>query len=270
MNLGFKLSMRRWIPVPALALVLTVAVSIPAHAQATTSGPAPAKPVPAAGTVATPTADQILDTYVKAIGGREAWKKLTSRVTIGTIEVSAMGLSGTIEMHEKAPNQLVARITINGASFSQGFDGTVGWADDPQNGLREQTGTELTETKRDADFYHPLDLRQLYSKFTVTGIEKINDRDAYVIEAATSDGETDKMYFDVQTGLVGRIVGHHHSPEGVSEFTEDLGDYREVDGIKLPFSVHQSSADSAFTIKFAEVHHNVPIDNSEFSKPATQ
>jgi hypothetical protein len=251
--------MRRWIPVPALGLWFVVVVSIPAHAQATTSAPSPAKPVPAVGTVATPTADQILDTYVKAIGGREAWKKLTSRVTIGTIE-----------MHEKAPNQLVARITINGASFSQGFDGTVGWADDPQNGLREQTGTELTETKRDADFYHPLDLRQLYSKFTATGIEKINDRDMYVIEAVTSDGETDKMYFDVETGLVGRIVGHHHSPEGVSEFTEDLGDYREVDGIKLPFSVQQSSADSAFTIKFAEVHHNVPIDNSEFSKPAAQ
>jgi hypothetical protein len=208
--------------------------------------------------------------YVKAIGGREAWKKLTSRVSIGTIEVPTMGLSGTIEMHEKAPNLLVARITINGASFSQGFDGTAGWADDPQNGLREQTGTELTETKRDADFYHPLDLRQLYSKFTVTGTEKINDRDTYVVEAATSDGEADKMYFDVQSGLVRRIVGHHHSPEGVSEFTEDLDDYREVDGIKLPFSVHQSSADSAFTIAFAEVHHNVPIENSEFSKPAAQ
>ena len=270
MRLSFKLCVQRSIEVWVLALVLALALGAPVFAQSATTAAAPAKPAPAANAVPTPTADQILDTYVKAIGGREAWKKLTSRVTIGTIEVPAMGLSGTIEMHEKAPNLVVARITINGASFSQGFDGSIGWADDPQNGLREQTGAELTETKRDADFYHPLDLRQLYSKFTVTGIEKINDRDMYVIEASAANGEIDKMYFDFQTGLVQRIVGHHHSPDGVSEFTEDLSDYREVDGIKLPFLVHQSSAESTFTITFAEVHHNVPLVNSEFSKPAAQ
>ena len=250
-------------------VALSLCMGVPALAQSPATATAPAKSAaaPAAAAVL-PSADQILDTYVKALGGREAWKKLTSRVSIGTIEIPALNLSGAIEMHEKAPDQVVANITINGAKFSQGFDGAVGWSDDPQNGLREQSGTELAETKRDADFYHPLDLRQLYSKFTVTGAEKVDDRDAYVMEATAPEGESDKMYFDAQTGLLLRIIGHHHAPEGVTEFTEDLSDYREVDGIKLPFLVHQAGADSSFTIKFTEVHHNVPIENSLFSKPA--
>jgi zinc protease len=243
-------------------LALSLCMGIPALAQSPANRAAPAT------SAALPSADQILDTYVKALGGREAWKKLTSRVSIGTIEIPALNLSGAIEMHEKAPDQVVANITINGAKFSQGFDGAVGWSDDPQNGLREQSGTELAETKRDADFYHPLDLRQLYSKFTVTGAEKVDDRDANVMEATAPEGESDKMYFDAQTGLLLRIIGHHHSPEGVTEFTEDLSDYRDVDGIKLPFLVHQAGAESSFTIKFTEVHHNVPIENSVFSKPA--
>jgi zinc protease len=249
-------------------LGMAFAVSIPAFAQAPPSAPAPSKPSSTVSAAATPSAEQILDTYVKALGGREAWKKLTSRESVGTIEIPAMNLSGTIDLREKAPDQVVANITINGAKFSQGFDGAVGWSDDPQNGLREQAGTELAETKRDADFYHPLDLRQLYSKFTVTGIEKVDERDAYIVVATPPEGEPDKMYFDVQTGLLLRIIGHHHSAEGVAEFTEDLSDYRETDGIKLPFTVHQAGGDSTFTIKFTKVHHNITIENSEFSKPA--
>lgn len=256
---------RRWIAVATMAL----AMSLAALAQSPSSAPAASTPAPAAKAPATPSADQILDRYVKAIGGREAWKKVTSRISTGTIDVPAMSLSGTIEMREKAPNKLIASITINGAKFTQGFDGSVGWANDPQNGLREQTGPELAETKRDSDFYHPLDLRQLYSNFKVTGVEKVNDRDAYVVEASSVDGGNDRMYFDVQTGLVLRIMGQHHMPEGVIAFTEDLEDYREVDGIKLPFTVHQASADSTFTIQFSEVKHNVPFEDSEFSNPAS-
>ena len=83
-----------------------------------------------------------------------------------------------------------------------GFDGTTGWSNDPQNGLREQTGEELAETKRDSDFYHPLDLKQMYSKIAVTGTDKIDDRDAYALEASSGELGTDKIYFDAQTGLV--------------------------------------------------------------------
>ena len=251
--------------------VITFGLSLPAMGQAPQKASATA-PSPAASpdSAALPSADNILTRYVEAIGGRAAWQKLNSRISTGTIEVPAMNLSGTVEMHEKAPNSMLAVIVINGAAYRQGFDGSAGWADDPQNGLRQMDGVELDETRRDSDFYHPLDLKKIYSNFTVTGRDKIRERDTYVVEAALPGGGPDRLYFDVQSGLVLRIISQHHTPEGVITFTEDLSDYRDVDGVKLPFTVHQSSAESDFTIRFSEVRHNVAQEDAQFSKPAAQ
>jgi zinc protease len=252
---------------------LTIVMGPVAYAQSPTSASPDPKAAPTAGArvpAAVPalTADQVLENYIKAIGGRENWKKLTTLISTGTIDVPAMNLSGLVTVREKAPNRSIFTVNFNGAVFQQGFDGTIGWSDDPQNGLREQTGEELAETKRDSDFYHPLDLKQIYSKITVTGTDKIHDRDAYVVEASSGDLGTDKIYFDTQNGLVLRIVGQHHTMDGPATFTEDFSDFREVDGIKLPFTVHQESASSTFTIKFTEIRHNEAIEDAAFAKPA--
>jgi zinc protease len=248
--------------------MLVALMGFSAQAQGT------AQPAPATGatpTAATPTADQVLDHYVNAIGGRAAWTKLNSRVSKGTIEIPAMNnLSGTVEIHEKAPNSMLAVITLSGAVFEQGFDGTMAWSDDPQNGLRVLSGAELDDAKREADFYHPLDLKKLYAKMTVTGTEKVAEHDAYVIEAASAGGDPDKMYFDTQSGLLVRAVNHRHTPDGVAVFQAEVEDYKDVDGIKLPFTVHQTSAESAFTIRFTEIHHNLQLADEQFAKPAAE
>ncbi len=244
------------------------ATSAPSDPKAASAAAAPAPAAPAPAAVPALTADQVLENYIKAIGGREAWKKLTTRISTGTIDVPAMNLSGLVTVREKAPNRSIFTVNFNGAVFQQGFDGTIGWSDDPQNGLREQMGEELAETKRDSDFYHPLDLKQMYSKITVTGTDKIDDRDAYVLEASSGDLGTDKIYFDTQNSLVLRIVGQHHTVDGPATFTEDFSDFREVDGIRLPYTVHQESPNSTFTIKFTEIRHNEAIEDAAFAKPA--
>jgi hypothetical protein len=255
----------------ALAWLGVAFVSTAATAQSPGQAGAPGGTQTAAKPAAIPTTEQILDRYVKAIGGREAWLKSTSRVTTGTIEVPSMNLSGMVMIHEKAPDRLLATVVINGAAFRQGFNGTMGWTDDPQDGLREQSGAELAEARRDADFYHPLDLRRLYTKITVSGVEKIGDRDAYVLEATVPEAsEPTKMYFDAATGLLVRAVSQHHGPDGVTQYREDFEDYREVDGIKVPFTSRQTNGDTTYTMTISEIRHNVELDDSEFAKPAVQ
>ncbi|HYL67847.1 MAG TPA: hypothetical protein VEX69_01655 [Candidatus Limnocylindria bacterium] len=250
--------------------MLSLAVGSATFAQTPAAVPAPQKPAAKAGAPGAPSADQILNRYVEAIGGSAAWKKLTSRVSTGTIDVPEMQISGTVDFREKAPNHFLRVIVLNGATFRQGFDGTTAWTDDPQDGLRTETGAEFEDTRFDADFYHPLDLRQLYSKFTATGTEKIGEHDTYVVEAARAGAESDKIYFDVKTGLALRLISKRHTRDGVSAYQEDLEDYREVDGIKLPFTVRQSISKPAFTVTFTEVRHNVELDEAEFSKPAAE
>jgi len=233
------------------------------------SARAQAPRTPAAESTATLTADQILNRYLEAEGGRAAFKKLTSRVMTGTINVPSMSLTGTVELREKAPDRSLGIITINGASYRQGFDGTSGWTDDPQNGLRDQTGAELAEMHREADFYHTLDLRKLYSKFTLTGKQEIGGRDAYVLEAAIPEGgPPERMYFDTESGLLLRNTSQRHGPDGVSEFQQDYSDYHEFDGIQLPQTIRQTNEGTLVIITVAEYHHNVPLDDAEFAKPA--
>ena len=243
------------------------AATVVTRGQSTATPPA----APPAATTAMPTADQILDRYVAAEGGSGTLKRLLSRVMTGTLSVPSMQLSGTVEIHEKAPNRSLGTITINGASYRQGFDGTAGWTDDPANGLRDQTGDELAEARRESDFYHALDLHKLYSKFTLVGKEKVGERDAYVIEAAVPEGgPPEKLYFDVQSGLVLRDSSQRHGPDGVSEFQQDYEDYRDVDGVKLPFTIRQTNEGTLVIITVAEYHHNVPLDDGEFVKPAAE
>ena len=248
-------------------------LAAPAGAQkpaAASAAPSAKDPAPRATSADVPTVDQILNRYVKAIGGRAAWEKLHSRTSLGTIVLTSMNMQGTVMIHEKAPNKVLLVVILAGQPFRQGYDGTVGWMDDPQNGTREKAGAQLAEAARDADFYHPLHMQDAYAKLTVTGMEKVGERNAWVLQADLPEGGSDKLFFDTESGLIVRAVTQQHTDQGVVPVAEDFKDYREVDGVKLPFEILQVSGDSTVTISLAEVHHNVELDDSEFARPAVQ
>src|SRR5208282_4789003 len=200
-----------------------------------------------------------------------AWMKLNSRVSKGSIEIPAMdNLTGTVEIHEKAPNSMLAVIVLGGGVFRQGFDGTTAWSDNPRDGLRVLSGRELDDARREANFYHPLELRKNYTKITVTGIERVNEHDCYVVEAARENGAPDKMYFDVQSGLLVRSVNQRYTPDGVTEFQADVEDYTVTDGVKLPFTVRQSGGGSAFVIHFTDLQQNLQLTDAKFAEPPAE
>jgi len=249
-----------------LSIALTVGVA--ASGQKPPAGNSSLPPLAPAGAL---TVDRIIERYQEAVGGPAAWQKLTSRASMGTVEVPSMNLSGTVVIHEKAPDKILTIIIMAGSAFRQGFDGSVGWAEDPQDGLRELTGPELAEAKRQADFYGPLDMHKQYTRLVSVGTEKVGDREAYVLEASLPEGgQPDKLYFDSQSGLPVRIVSQHRTLKGVLELQEEFSDYRSVDGVMLPFTLSQAGAGPGFTVKISDVHHNLAFEDSEFAKPAVQ
>lgn len=174
-------------------------------------------------------------------------------------------------IHEKAPNKILTIIIVEGSAFREGYDGKTGWSEDAQSGVREQAGAELAETRRQADFYSPLNVHQHYSKLTLVGSEKINDRNTYVLEGTLAEGgPPDKMFFDADTGLPVRLISQHHSEEAVAQLQEDFSDYRQVDGVMLPFEIAQKGGNTPFVVKIGEVRHNVELEDGEFSEPAVQ
>jgi len=252
--------MKRTLMITSLCLIATLS----AFAQDT-----PQKP--AAKADAMPSVDQILDKYVQALGGKAAIEKLTSTVITGTFDLPAMGMSGPLEVYAKAPNKNATIINLAGFGVVQfGYNGTIGWSKDPQSGLREMTGAELADAKRDSEFYRDIKLKQLFPKMTLTGKEKVGEREVYVIEATPADGKPEKMYFDTQTGLLLRLDNDRESPQGSAHVETYFEDYKETGGVKTPFTIKIVRPDLSFTLKTTEVKQNVPIDDAKFNKPAAQ
>ena len=253
-------------------LFLCLAVAITAFAQGgQDKKPADPKPADPKPTEALPTVEQINEKYVKAIGGKAAIEKLTSRSVKGTIELTPMGLKGTTESYAKAPNKLANRATLEGiGDFLEGFDGTTGWRQNPMAGFLTLSGTELAFMKREAEFHGDLKFKELYPKAVVKGKQKLGEREVYVIEATPAEGSPEQLYYDVQTGLLARRDFVAESPDGTLPTESYLEDYKEVDGVKLPFTMRQTNSAYSITIKFTEVKHNVQVDDAKFNKPASQ
>ncbi len=254
-------------------VIYALLFALPAGASFAQDKPQPAKAPEAAAKTATaePTVDQILDKYVRAIGGRQAVEKITSRVTRGTFEVSAMGLKGEIEIYAKAPNKTLTIQTLSGVGeIRDGYDGKIAWSQNPMMGLREKGGTELATIVRASDIHASIKTRQLFSKLELKGKEKVGNRETYVILATPAEGTPVKMYFDTQTGLIARTDTDLDTPQGQFHIETTVEDYREVDGIKIPFTTRQESAMASAIIKLTEVKHNVPIDDARFNKPSGQ
>lgn len=232
----------------------------------------PAKPAEATSAAeALPTADQILNAYVEALGGRAAMEKTTSRLAKGTFEIPAMGASGEFENYAKAPNKVVLSFTLPGfGTFQQGFDGTVAWAQDPTSGLRELTGAELVAAKLDADFYREIRRKELYPTLKVTGKQKVGDRTAYVVEATPAEGTTEKWYFDTETGLLLRSDVERETAQGKVPVETYYEDYKDVGGFKMPLTIRQSTPVFTLTVRITEVKLNVEVDDAKFKKPAAQ
>jgi len=213
---------------------------------------------------ALPTVDQVLAKYVAASGGNGA-RKVTSRVMTGTIDVLTFGLSGSFEQYTKAPNRQITVSDLAGfGKVIQCTDGKSGWASDPQQGVREMTPEELSRSRRSADLESGLHLQDQYKKMAVIGKSKVGEREAYLVEAQPAEGGPEKLYFDTQTGLLIQI----ERPDATGGSITTLDDFRDVNGVKIPFSIYQDTGQAEVQIKIQQVKQNVPIDDARFARPA--
>jgi carboxyl-terminal processing protease len=197
-----------------------------------------------------PSASQVIDHYLEAIGGKKALDKLTSRVSVGTVELKSMGLGGSVEMYEQAPNKSSVMIFIEGlGTIQETFDGTIGWLQHPLQGY-VRLPREAVKLTKDADFHQERRLLDLSPSLRLIGKEKVGERETFVLQPG-KDGE--KWYFDVENGLLLR--------HGDSFFD----DYRDVGGIKLPFKiVDDATYGLGIVVRLSEIKHNVPIDQTKF------
>jgi outer membrane lipoprotein-sorting protein len=233
-------------------------------------GGAGAPGAPAAG----PTVDQILANYTQAIGGADAFAKLTSRKAEGTgtfAEGGGPGESVTVEILQEAPDKRWMSITGQPESFNEGTDGTDFWSQDPQGQVHDAQGTQYMDLKRAADMTWLLNISENFSQLRYVGADQVGDHKVYVVIGVPADGgPRERLLFDADSGLLLRYVYAAPSPLGNNPMEVDFSDYRDAGGgLKVPFTVRSATADASLTVHFSQIQINVPVDDSKFAKPAS-
>ena len=203
-----------------------------------------------------------------ALGGAEALRKVTSRTQKGTIV--AGGNEMPIEVFTKAPNKR-ASITHapSGESFTA-FDGAAGWMGNSGLPPRDMSAAESEAAGLDAEFYLALRLKEMFPQLRRGRPEEIAGVECQTLLGAAPGRPSVRLYFDGKSGLLVRTVRYAESPLGRNPTQIDYADYREIDGVKLPFRWTLARPNGRFTIQIAEAKNNAPVEDAKFAKPAAE
>ena len=215
----------------------------------------------------TPSMSEIMAKYVDAIGGSGAIQKNHTRAEQGSVE-GPHGLHATIETYRTAPDKAFAIVHRANGDVMEGVDGNVGWGKRANGEVTEESGDELARSRQWAEFYPGEHFEKDYERFQVRGIENVNGHDAYVTTAWWKGGGADRIYFDAQSGLLMRITHRIESPLGALPLQTEYEDYRDVNGLKIPFTVRVTRVDGTTTYTWQKMEADVAIDPSRYEKPA--
>jgi hypothetical protein len=155
------------------------------------------------------------------------------------------------------------------SEMRQSYNGAKGWASN-QRGARELSAPEVANLRAIAQYLSVVKIAQPFPAMKVVGRRKIGDREAYVLEAKPAQSLRQYFSFDTQTGLLLRQLTLREFFLNDIPEQEDYDDYRDVDGVKVPFTVRVSTPNpnAAFTLKFMDVKSNAPVDETIFVMPA--
>jgi carboxyl-terminal processing protease len=195
--------------------------------------------------------ERIIERYEQAVGGREAFEKIETRISEGVIEGGFAGsdMSGSFQSYEKAPDRALSIINLPDVGrLRRGYTGTYGYEQAPLYGYRELRGAELAAFRAEADPRWSIRLRHHYPKMTLKGTHELDGAEVYLIEAVPQKGAPTMLFFDKRTGL---LVRHDNL---------SCEDYREIDGVKLPFLFRSPQ----MVMRLTSVRHNVPIADETF------
>ncbi len=246
------------IALPSLPLTVSGHEPTPEPAASLTPRPTPTPP---------PTVQQVFDRYVAAVGGNEAIAKFQTTMVKGTRDAT-QERSFPFEVTSKGADKFLMVVQVPDAgTFTQAINGASGWVRNPRT-QRALNPEELTELKRTAELLDAIKFKPT-ATMRLVGRRRMGDREVLVVADKPKAGVTQRFFFDAKTGLLLRITTLTDTMLNAIPEQIDFEDYRDVDGIKLPFVVRVSNIDTyySFTRNISEVRHNVPVEDKQFDMP---
>ena len=208
----------------------------------------------------------IVARYIEALGGADALRKIKSRVITGTM--TAFGHAMPVEIYAKAPDLRASVMKFPRGQSITVYNGHEGWASMMPRPPHLMEGSELDQARLDADFYFPLDIQQTFKVLRERPPQKVGGEKAYVVLGIRPGKPPVQLFFSKQSGLLLRMVYFTQTAVGRLPQQTDYADYREMDGVKVPFRWTVAQPRGHSTVQVMQFKQNVPISDSKFSIPA--
>lgn len=213
-----------------------------------------------------PTAEEIIAKNIDAKGGAAKLKAIDSVRIMAAATVQGTITPMVIEL--KRPNLRRQEVTINGKTIVQSFDGTNGWMLNPSIGDQpvQLPAPQTAAMKKEAEFDSPLlDYQSKGVKIDFVGNEDQDGRPSYHLKVTTADGAARDYYLDTQTNLEFRVDAAIMRNGASGTLSVAMSDYRDVGGVKMPFSLKQSlNGQVVADLRVSTIEVNVPLDPSLF------
>jgi len=220
-----------------------------------------------ANTAGLPSADEILQRYLRALGGADAAANISTRVQKGALTVGAKHFP--VEILSKAPAKRVTTVHFPGGDSITATNGEEGWLSTSSHGVHDMGPSELDGATVDAELFFPTAIRQLFKQSRMQQQEQINGHSAYHVVGMRNNWPSVDLYFDQESGLLVRMLRYVQTPLGRNPLQIDYSDYREEAGVKTPYRWTVAGPNTRFTIQIEQSQRDAPITDDKFAKPAT-
>jgi len=224
---------------------------------------------PARAEDALPKAEEILDKFVEATGGKAAYEKIHNEKATGTFEFVGKGVKGSMTTYQAEPNKMYAQIELeNIGALEAGTDGETAWTLSAVQGPQIQKGEERAQSLREATLRRFLEWRKLYKSAETAGVENVNGQECYKVVLTPNEGKPETWYYDKKSSLLVKI-----SMTGVTQMGEipteiNFSDYKEQDGRLSARKEHHAALGQEFEITINQIEYNVDIPKDRFDLPA--
>jgi len=200
-----------------------------------------------------PSVQQVMNSYVSALGGRAAIFKHKSMTVRGTIEISEKGPSLDSATYYKEGKMLLEVTLPSGGTYREGYDGAVAWQLHPRNGPKIFEGDVVKSKERDADMYYPARILDYFKSMEVVEVTNFEGHTCYHLKGTNKWGMVNEHYYDTTTGLLAGYRFNSAWRGGSGDETEIFSDYKDFSGWRMPTRDTHKSADGTQTDTIASV-----------------
>jgi hypothetical protein len=212
------------------------------------------------------TADEIVNKHIEAIGGVDAWKKVNSMITTGTLKIQSAEIGMTLTaLHGKGFRQDISAMGMNGYQI---VTPTAGWKFFPFQGQKTAeplTADDLKESQEDLDVHGSLvDYKTKGHTVEYLGTEDVDGVEAHKLKQTLKSGKVLTLFIDPKTHYLIKVVSKQKANGKEVDAATTLSNYQKLpEGIVVPWSITLGFGEMVVT----KVDVNKTIDENIF-KPS--